>query len=188
MTTNVALGLAGLDDQLMELARAGDRRAFAALVERHGTRLAEFCIKMVGDRRTGEDVAQETWLAVWATRARYRGRDRLVAFLFAIARNRCRNALRARRRFTRVIVLDDADRDHGGPTSLDAMLDRERQRRVHAAAARLPAKLREALLLRFVAGLDYPQISDAVGRNESTVRSRVFHGLRKLRQLIEEAP
>ena len=178
---------AASDDELMALARAGGRDAFAALVARHGSRLAEFCIKMVGDRRTGEDLAQETWLAVWAARTRYSGRDRLAAFLFAIARNRCRNALRARRRFTRVIVLDDADRGAPGGSSLDAMLDRELERRVHAAAAQLPAKLREALLLRFVAELDYPAISCAVGRNESTVRSRVFHALRKLRALVEEA-
>jgi len=177
------------DDELMTLARAGHRDAFAALVARHGTRLTEFCAKMTGDRRTGEDVAQETWLQVWAVRERYRAANRLEAFLFTIARNRCRNALRSRRRGTRVIVTaEQSDAPVVDTSGLDAMLVRERDKRVHEAALELPPPLREAVLLRIVAGLDYPAISQAVGRNESTVRSRVFHGLRQLRQHLEERP
>jgi RNA polymerase sigma-70 factor (ECF subfamily) len=177
------------DDELMTLARAGHREAFAILVTRHGTRLTEFCAKMTGDRRTGEDVAQETWLQVWAARDRYRAANRLEAFVFTIARNRCRNALRSRWRGTRVIVAaEDKDAPVADASSLDAMLVRERDKRVHAAALELPPPLREAVLLRFVAGLDYPAISQAVGRNESTVRSRVFHGLRQLRRHLEESP
>jgi RNA polymerase sigma-70 factor (ECF subfamily) len=142
---------------------------------------------MTGDRRVGEDVAQETWLALWAARDRYKGSDRFDAFLFTIARNRARNALRSRRRGARVFASDDqGDAPAREAGSLDAILDRERQQRVQVAAAQLPEKLREAVLLRFVAGLDYPAISVAVGRNESTVRSRVFHGLRQLREQLEE--
>jgi RNA polymerase sigma-70 factor, ECF subfamily len=178
------------DDELMTLARAGHRDAFAALVGRHAARLAarltEFCVKMSGDRRAGEDVAQETWLQVWASRERYRPASRFEAFLFTIARNRCRNALRSTRRLTRVVINDVSEGPVTDPSSLDAMLERERDKRVHAAALELPPKLREAVLLRFVAGLDYPAISEAIGRNESTVRSRVFHGLRQLRAHLEE--
>jgi RNA polymerase sigma-70 factor (ECF subfamily) len=85
-----------------------------------------------------------------------------------------------------VIVAHETDTAHADASSLDAMLARERAARVHAAALRLPPKLREAVLLRFVAGLDYRAISEAIGRNESTVRSRVFHGLRQLRDHLEE--
>jgi RNA polymerase sigma-70 factor (ECF subfamily) len=171
----------------MTLAAAGQREAFATLVGRHAPRLTEFCIRMTGDRRTGEDVAQDTWLAVWAARARYRADRQLAAFLYTIARNRCRNALRSRRRRDRVVSDDDAtDLARTDPSSLDALLERERIRRVHAAALALPDKLREAVLLRFVAGLDYSGLSAAVGRNESTVRSRVFHGLRLMRERLQE--
>jgi RNA polymerase sigma-70 factor (ECF subfamily) len=178
------------DHELMALAAAGQRDAFAVLVGRHGQRVCEFCVKMMGDRRAGEDVAQEAWLALWAARGRYRPSQRLEAFLFTIARNHCRNALRGRRRRDRVVTSEPAPEVARGDDAslIDAILDQERQRRVHAAALALPAKLREAVLLRFVAGLDYPAISIAVGRNESTVRSRVFHGLRLLREHLEETP
>jgi RNA polymerase sigma-70 factor (ECF subfamily) len=175
------------DDDLMTLARGGHREAFATLVGRHAARLTEFAVKMTGDRRTGEDVAQESWLAVWAARDRYRPSSRFEAFLFTIARNRCRNALRSRRHRREVVVTDERDAELAvTATAVDAMLEREQQRRVHDAALELPEKLREAVLLRFVAGLDYPGISAAIGRNESTVRSRVFHGLRQLREILEE--
>jgi RNA polymerase sigma factor (sigma-70 family) len=174
-------------DDLMTLARGGHRDAFAALVGRHAQRLTEFCVKMTGDRRGGEDLAQETWLAVWAARERYQPANQFEAFLFTIARNRCRNALRSRGRSRRVVSDEPAsDVADTSTAAVDAMLEREQQRRVHDAALALPEKLREAVLLRFVAGLDYPGISAAIGRNESTVRSRVFHGLRQLRTLLEE--
>ena len=174
-------------DELMTLARGGHRGAFAAVVARHGSRLGEFCAKMMGDRRTGEDVAQETWLHVWAARERYRPGTRPEAFLFTVARNRCRNALRTRRRSGRVIAAEEHE-VHAvvDSSSLDAMIQRERDKRVHDAALELPPKLREAVLLRFVAGLDDPAMSQAIGRNESTVRSRVFHGVRQLRANLEE--
>lgn len=174
------------DDELMVLVCAGRREALAVLVAKYAARLTEFCVKMTGDRRAGEDVAQESWLQLWASRERYRPANKLEAFLFTIARNRCRNALRSRWRRTRVIVDADADAPLTDGSSLDALLARERDARVHAAALELPAKLREAVLLRYVAGLDYPDISAAIGRNESTVRSRVFHGLRQLRERLEE--
>jgi RNA polymerase sigma-70 factor (ECF subfamily) len=174
------------DDDLMTLARGGHREAFAMLVGRHAQRLTEFSVKMMGDRRAGEDVAQESWLAVWAARDRYRPASQFEAFLFTIARNRCRNALRSRGRLRRVVADEPATDVASGSTAVDTMLEREQQRRVHDAALELPEKLREAVLLRFVAGLDYAGISAAIGRNESTVRSRVFHGLRQLRSLLEE--
>lgn len=191
------------DDDLMTLACAGHRAAFATLVGRHSTRLVEFCIRMTGDRRTGEDVAQETWLQVWATRERYRPASKLEAFLFTIARNRCRNAQRARTRLRRVVadepaieapvdtinaIASSSPMAASPPSAIDAILERERERRIHDAAEDLPPKLREAVLLRFVAGLDYPDISAAIGRNESTVRSRVFYGLKLMRERLEEAP
>ena len=187
-----AVGLAERDDDaLMRLASAGTRSAFATLVGRHTGRLTGFCIKMTGDRRTGEDVAQETWLQVWASRQRYEPAGKFDSFLYTIARNRCRNALRSARRRGHVqsdIELDTEQLSADDPTHLDAILDNERRDRVQRAMAKLAPKFREALLLRFSQDLDYGQISAIVGRSESTVRSRVLHGIKKLRATLERSP
>lgn len=177
------------DDELLRLARAGRSDAFEMLVTRHMPRLAGFCIKMLGDRRAGEDVAQETWLQVWTHRASYRPQGRFEAFLYTIARNRCRNAARSMRRRRR-FRADSGGHEHepadDAPSNLDSLLADERRHQVLDAMQRLPQKLREALILRYSQELDYPQIAAIVGRGESTVRSRVHHGLRRLRQLLGE--
>ena len=76
------------DDDLMLLASAGAREAFAALLDRHGARVLGFCVRMLGDPARAEDVAQETWLEGWARRRAYRPDGRLVCYLYSIARSR----------------------------------------------------------------------------------------------------
>lgn len=70
------------------------------------------------------------------------------------------------------------------PEQLDAILAREDERRLQAALETLTPELREAVALRFGDALPYDAIAQAVGINESTARSRVFHALKKLRGLL----
>jgi RNA polymerase sigma-70 factor, ECF subfamily len=167
------------DDDLMTLAQAGMREAFAVLVERHATRLPN----------VGAELAQETWIAVWAERSRYRPEGKFVVWILTAARNRCRNHLRHRG-----VEKHNAQhwmRDHEPAPSLaqiDGLLVEERRRRVRGALARLPEKMREALLLRYAEELAYEEMVEILGATESTLRSRVHHGLRLLRSLLERKP
>lgn len=183
------------DDALMALAAADHRRAFELLAARHLGVLAGFCAKFLGSRRAGEEVAQDVLLEAWTGRRRYRPQGRLRVLLLTMARTRCLNRLRDdRRRLARAPVLAEAPED-GGPAAtrggqLDDLLAQERGRQVRAALLDLPSKLREAVLLRFDHGLDYAEIARIVGRPEATVRSRVFHALKRLRGALaaEEEP
>jgi RNA polymerase sigma-70 factor (ECF subfamily) len=112
-----------------------------------------------------------------------------VVFLFTVACNRCRNHGRWwRRRRGREVDDDATAREEPAVASsgLDELLARERQRRVHAAIGRLPTKQREAVLLRFDQGLDYAELARVLDSSETTIRSRVFQGLKKLRELLQE--
>ncbi len=80
----------------MVRAREGDADAFCALARRHQGRLERFLYHMTWDRELAEDGAQEVLVRVWLARERYEPTARFTTFLFACARNRCRN-LRARR-------------------------------------------------------------------------------------------
>ncbi len=170
------------DDELMLLASAGQQEAFAELVERYLPRLTSFCGKFVSHARLGEELAQEVLLQAWAQRQRYQPRGRFAPFLFTLANNLCRNhvrdALRRSRREADELPTEVAS---PAPAMLDALLERERTRRVHEAVGALPEQLREAVLLRFDQGLDYADISRILGCREVTARSRVFHGLKRLR-------
>jgi RNA polymerase sigma-70 factor (ECF subfamily) len=182
------------DDELMALAATGHRPAFQALAGRHLPSLTSFCVKLLGQGPAGEEVTQDVLLELWTHRAAYRPEGRFKVFLLGMARSRCLNRLRADGRRGRWLRPAGPEPEAGragpdAPDQLDALLARERGRRVRAALATLPPKLREALLLRFDQGLPYGDIAALTGRNEATVRSRVFHGLKRLRQLVgEEAP
>ncbi len=177
------------DDELMLLASASHKDAFEVLVRRYLPKLTQFCAKFVANPRVGEELAQEVMLQAWATRRRYRADGRFAVFLFTLARNRCRNHLRDSGRRARRgagAALEDGGLDVPAdePGSLDVMIERENARRVREAMESLPEKLREALLLRYDRELDYADIARIVKRPEATARSRVFHGLKKLRLLL----
>jgi RNA polymerase sigma-70 factor (ECF subfamily) len=179
------------DEELMTGAAADARGAFAVLVERHLAHVVNYCAKVTGDRAAAEELAQDVFLGVWARRAAYHAEKPFRVFLFTVACNRCRNHLRSWRRRLRWLGVGGtseelADVPSAEPAHLDDLLVRERQRRVRLAAARLPSKLREAVLLRFEQDLSYAEIAAVVGSREPTVRSRVFHGLRKLQADLEE--
>jgi RNA polymerase sigma-70 factor (ECF subfamily) len=174
----------GDDEQLMVLAVGGEKAAFAVLVGRYMPRVTKYCARFVGQLATAEELAQEIFVEVWVRRGRYRAQGKFVVFLFTLARHRCLNRLRDEGRRRR----RDLDADAGGvatgacaPDQLDALLERERQRRVQVALLGLSTKLREVVLLRFDQGLDYPDVARILGCSESTTRSRVRLAMQWLR-------
>lgn len=177
------------DDDLMLLAAAGARGAFEELVRRHAGRLFGFCVKHCADRNVGEEMAQELWLSVWAHRKEYRPEGKFVVWLFTLARNRLRNAARDGSRRPGSLAFDDAaqeglDPKDLSPNDLDRLIAHERQVRVARALASVPQNLREAVVLRFGEELPYEDVARILDTNESTARSRVFHGLRELRRRL----
>jgi RNA polymerase sigma-70 factor (ECF subfamily) len=173
------------DDELMTLARAGLRHAFEVLVARHAERVANLCTRFAGDAERGRELAQDTWVLVWQRRDRYRAEGAFLAWLITIARNHYRNQVRR----GRVVAAYEREPLHIGrqtPVQLDELLRDERRRKVRDALGSLAPPLREVLLLRFGEGLRYDEIADVVGTGESTLRSRVHHGLKALKQKLEK--
>ena len=181
------------DEELMTLVRGGHAPAMRVLAGRHMERLGRFCGKYVVDVHAGQEIAQQTWLQLWAHRASYESRDRFTVFLFTIARNLCRNELRRRARLGAWVAPAATDRELAsvateGPTDLDALLLRERKRELLRALATVPEPQREAMLLRFDEELSYEDMAAVLGASESTLRSRVYHGLRALRAAMPRDP
>lgn len=169
------------DDALMSLAAAGQLRAFEALVERHEARLRRFCTMLANDEALGRDLAQEVFLRLWETRARYRPTGRLRELLFTVARNLARTHHRRQAVRTLFGLLHAPAEAEEGP---DPLVGSERAALVQAALRRLPEKFRVPLALRFYEELPYDEIARVIGRTESAARSRVFYGLRELAKLL----
>ncbi len=176
------------DDDLMLVAATGHEEAFAYLVQRHMPQLLRYCSKQACDIKLGEEIAQDTWFKLWTYRTRYQPQGKFRILLYTTARNLCRNHARNSARRSRWFSDLPAPADSARaeePTQLDALVASEKATRVQDAMADLKPKFREALVLRFDQGLEYSEISVIVGRSESTVRSRIFHGLKKLKSSMD---
>lgn len=174
------------DDDLMALARAGLRSAFATLVERHAERVVHACARFVNDAQFGRELAQDTWVLVWQGRDKYRAEGTFVPWVITVARNHCRNELRRRGKVTTLDERVVSESQTDSPGVLDALLLEERRARVRRALEQLSGPLREALLLRFAEDLHYDEMTEALGAGESTLRSRVHHGLKALKSKLKE--
>jgi RNA polymerase sigma-70 factor (ECF subfamily) len=172
------------DEELMALVRLGARAPFRVLVVRHAERVAGFCARITGDRGGAYEVAQEVWLVVWDSRERWEPRSKFASYLYTIAFTRARNHARSRRRSAAVFTAEPLDPDaaaHSDATEIDRLLERERRERVFEALGELPPAMREAVILRFVDELSYEEMEKILSASASTLRSRVFHALSKLK-------
>lgn len=173
------------DDQaLMRAAQRGDRSAFTALVNRHLPAVHRFCVKMAG-ASMGDELMQETFTKLWHARAQYQPSLPVVNYLFSIAANVCRSHLRSTRRGDAFVQLVSTQPALPHPPTADQALEfADELARVNAALLDLPEALREAVVLRFGEELDSEALGRTLGCNASTARSRVFFGLKKLRELL----
>jgi RNA polymerase sigma-70 factor (ECF subfamily) len=169
----------------MTLAAAGMLGAFGEIVRRYEGPVRALCAKMLSGG-AGDDAAQEVFLEIWRTCARYDGRGEFRAFLYTAVRHRCLKA--TRRREPPVVALEETGESPAtlaaAPDQIETILAAERRQQMDRLVSRLPPKLREAIWLRFAAELEYREIAAIVDRSEEAVRSRVFAGLRRLRDLI----
>src|SRR6516165_9814051 len=139
-------------------ARAGEEEAFRSLIEPYRRELQLHCYRILGSLQDAEDLLQETLLAAWRGLDSFEARASLRAWLYAIATNRCLNALRDSGRRPAVATRDDLPRPTrlGEPLWLepypDALLE-ELPDRAPGPDARYETK--EAVALAFVAGLQH---------------------------------
>src|SRR6266496_37348 len=150
------------DAALMVAFQGGDESAFRSLFEKYGRAMVAFCHHFVRDGARAEELAQEVFLKLYASSARYQPTARFKTFLYRIASNHCLNELRRGEYAPRRAADPDAD-------ALGAALSRE----VQALLARLPEKQRAAFVLARLEGLPYEEVAEVLQTSVSAVKSLV---------------
>jgi RNA polymerase sigma-70 factor (ECF subfamily) len=168
------------EHRLIRAAQAGDRPAFAALVERYWERLYRWLYHLTRDRHAAEDLAQEAFLKAFAGLDTFRAGTNFRAWVFRIAHNSFANQHRAARR-REPLPEDLPDRERG---PVEQAISHEALQGLLRAVTRLPAEFRAALLLRVEEGLSFRQIADVLDLTEETARWRVFKARQKLMSLL----
>ena len=169
------------DEALFADYRAGNATAFETLFRRWQTPLGRHLTRMLDDPAAADDLVMETLLRLHRHRARWREGTPLRPWLFTIARNLARNRLRARRLWGWLPLSSASDRTTPPPAPVDQV-----RARVAAAFAALPAAQREACSLRLLGELSMEEIARVTSVPVGTVKSRLFHGLRRLRALLAD--
>jgi RNA polymerase sigma-70 factor, ECF subfamily len=146
------------DAALLERLRSGDNTAFDELFLRHYAVVYRVLYGVVGHAQEAEDLAQETFTALYRQPPRLDGSGALGGWLYRVAVNRAYNALRSKQRLQRRLGWVEPDQQSDPQ---DEYLRREERERVRAALARLPERTAKLLLLRY-AGLSYAEIAGAL--------------------------
>ena len=163
-------------------AQAGDRSAFARLVERYWDRLYRWLYHLTRDRHAAEDLTQETFLRALAALKSFRPGSNFRAWVFRIGHNNFVNQKRADRRTKHQLPEDAPAPD--GVTAESAAENREALDVVERAVADLPAPFRAALTLAVHEGLSYREVAKVLGTTEETARWRVFKARQKLMKVL----
>jgi RNA polymerase sigma-70 factor (ECF subfamily) len=175
-------GAPSIDPTLPLRAKAGDRQAFALLVDATYPRALRFALHMVANREDAEEAVQDTFVRVYHNLQRFRDDARFEPWLFRILANRCRTLLAKRARHTAVIQYGEL------PDGVGATVDAERDwtEEVYKVLDTLPADQREAFLLRHVEDMPYEDIAAITGVGLSALRMRVKRACDTLRARLTE--
>jgi RNA polymerase sigma-70 factor (ECF subfamily) len=169
------------DVDLMSLVQQGRRPAFTRLVHRYQQPLLNFFRRM-GVYNDAEDLVQETFVRLFKYRLRYESKGKFSTFLYMMARQIWIDYLRKRTR-RQDLAQDLHERDIDAASS--RRKDEETRSAVREAIEALPERMRMVVVMSVYQGLKYGEIAAILEVPEGTVKSRMFHALRKLRGLLD---
>jgi RNA polymerase sigma-70 factor (ECF subfamily) len=173
------------DAALLEAVGRGDPDALGALYDRFGRLAYGLAFRILRDQALAEDAVQEAFLALWRSADTYRReRAKPETWILTLVHRRAVDLVRREDR-RRAEPLEEAPEATGGAVADEVDL-RERRSSVQAALAQLPADQREALELAYYSGYTQSELADHLGVPLGTIKSRMFTGLSRLRELIAE--
>jgi len=162
----------------------GPRQRVAALYQEHALSLVKLAKIMLGDQAAAEDVVQDAFLALYRKWSSLEDHDRAVGYLRATVLNGCRTAHRGRTRRDRALRLAPSTEDM--VSAEESALIGEANREVMAALRALPARQREAMVLRYYLDLTEDQAAQAMGVSRGTVKSATSRGRAALGRMLKE--
>ena len=181
------------DIQLVARARAGDERAFRALLEKYERAVFSICLRMVRNRDEATDLAQESFIKVFASLDRYNPDYAFSSWLFKITSNLCIDNLR-KRRITTFAMDEPVESEKGeftrqyvspDPAPDETLSRNEKMQKLEKGIAALPEHYRIMLVLRHQEDLSYEEIADSLAIPLGTVKARIHRAREMLKTILE---
>jgi RNA polymerase sigma-70 factor (ECF subfamily) len=176
------------DEALLALAAREDEGALAALYDRYSRVAYVLALRVVRDPALAEDAVQEAFLTVWRTAGSFRAdKAKPSTWILTLVHRRAVDLVRREER-RRAAPLEPGDEPDAQTLATDEEIElTDRRRLVQAALRQLPDEQREALELAYYGGLTQSELAERLAVPLGTIKSRMFTGLRRLRDLLAEA-
>lgn len=169
-------------EELVLRGRSGDRQALSALIVRYQARVARFVIAQTGDASHYEDICQAVFVRMVMGLPRLRTLELFEPWLFQIARNACRDHLRARQGWRRLFVAYGPHCE--GVAAPEALPDRDGEEKLARGMAQLPDEQRKLLQTHIETSGSYEDLARRANSSVSAVKSRLFRARVNLRSIL----
>ena len=176
------------DEALVALVARGDEDALAELYDRVGRIAYGLALRVLRDERHAEDAVQEAFLQVWRSAATFRAeRAKASTWILTLVHRRAVDLVRREERRQADPLTDDSAAGIAPDDTDEAAWLRFERERVQAALKQLPDMQREALELAYYGGFSQSELADRLGVPLGTIKSRMFAGLARLRELLDDS-
>ena len=176
----------------LESLKAGDREAFARLVDETSGHVYRVALQILGDEQDAEDVLQETYIKAFRSLPNFEGRSSLTTWLYRIAVNEALMQVRKRKPQTLSVEENnsfDAEAESEGMQIVDfcclpegELLSSESRQFLDQAIQNLPETLRVVFVMRDIEGLTIQETAETLGLSESNVKTRLLRARLRLRE------
>ena len=172
---------------LLDRVARQDEAAFRELYKAFSRRVFAYVLNMVRDHARAEEILVDTMYEVWRAPTRFRGDSQFGTWLIGIARNKALMRLRARRADEVHDDLDDIAETEASdsPDGYAALAAKQRSEGVLTCMGKLSDDHRECMHLVFYEGLSLAEVAAVQGCPEGTVKTRLFHARKKIKQCLE---
>jgi RNA polymerase sigma factor (sigma-70 family) len=173
------------DEALVALVSRSDESALAELYDRIGGTAYGLAYRVLRDEALAEDAVQDAFLGLWRSAGSFvPERAKASTWILTLVHRRAVDVVRREQR-RRTEPLEAAPEPAEGSAEEAAWLRLDRER-VQAALAQLPDQQREAIELAYYGGYTQSELADRLGQPVGTIKSRMFAGLARLRELLDD--
>jgi RNA polymerase sigma-70 factor (ECF subfamily) len=173
------------DLELVQRGRIGDEAALGALAKRHHAAAYRVALSLVRRDDLAQDVVQDAFLKAFRALGGFRADASFRTWLLTITANEAKGALRRSGRRKETALEDVGEVATGEQDPAEATVVADEAGRARRMLERLPEKQRLSVSLRIEEGLSFKEIGEVIGSSEGAARVNYFHGIRRLRELME---
>lgn len=171
------------DEQLIEKALKGNKRAWFSLIKRYETQIYNYGLRMTGANEDALDLMQEIFISVFRNLGAYRGEGSFRGWMFKIAHYRCIEFYRRKKPNQGLDDIPEIECPDDSPEQ--SMTSNQQSVQLVEAMQSLPLSQKTVVELKFFGQFTFEEISEQLGISVNTAKSRLYSALAKLKTLLE---